>query len=55
MIEIATSVLLMFMFVIWTRKDVFNLFLKTLFLVIALWLAIDTASEMGYIINMENM
>lgn len=53
MIEIATSILLMMMFAIWKREDFLNLFLKMLFLAISIALAVDTAQEMGYIINME--
>lgn len=53
MIEIAASILLLALFAIWTSADYFNLFLKILFPVIAILLAVDTAHEMGYIININ--
>lgn len=51
MIEIISAVFMMFMFVVWTRKNWYNTILKTAFLACSILLAIDTAAEMGYVIN----
>lgn len=55
MVEIFAVVLMLFMFIIWSSNDFFNVFLKASFLVISLWLAIDTAYEMGYVIKTETV
>lgn len=53
MIETVATVLMLSMFAIWSKDGYFNLLLKILFFVVAIALAVDTAYEMGYVINME--
>lgn len=52
MIEIINAVIMLFLFAIWAIKDPFNAVLKFIFLACAIWLGIDTAIEMGYIIQL---
>ncbi len=51
MIEIISAAFMMFMFVIWTKENWYNMLLKTAFLACSILLTLDAAEEMGYIIS----